>query len=162
MTALEYSRSRGWVARLAKGWAILTPLNVWRKKHHRLLTVFVIFVSHQAGSLTSVRALLETRTSQGIIPWIVSLNTFPYLAVPAYWFFGRSKFEGYVSAPTRLWIASPYFVTDEQFISALQLAAQRGGMSASSAPPTLTTVPSASISRSRWECWTVISWYRWR
>jgi len=29
-------------------------------------------------------------------------------------------------AKTRLWIASPYFVPDEQFISALQLAALRG------------------------------------
>jgi cardiolipin synthase len=28
----------------------------------------------------------------------VTLNTFPYLAVPAYWVFGRSKFEGYVVA----------------------------------------------------------------
>ena len=26
------------------------------------------------------------------------LNTFPYLAVPAYWVFGRSQFEGYVTA----------------------------------------------------------------
>lgn len=98
MTALENSRSRSWVARLAKGWAILTPFNAWRKKHHRKLTAFVIFVSHLAGALTSVRALLETRTSQGTIAWVVSLNTFPYLAVPAYWVFGRSKFVGYVSA----------------------------------------------------------------
>jgi cardiolipin synthase len=30
------------------------------------------------------------------------------------------------SAEKRLWIASPYFVPDEQFISALQLAALRG------------------------------------
>lgn len=40
---------------------------------------------------------METRTSQGAIAWAVSLNTFPYLAVPAYWVFGRTKFEGYVS-----------------------------------------------------------------
>lgn len=98
MTASQNSRTRGWMARLAKGLAILTPLQHWRKKHHRMLTALVIFVSHLAGALTSIRALLETRTSQGTIAWVVSLNTFPYLAVPAYWVFGRSKFEGYVSA----------------------------------------------------------------
>ena len=41
---------------------------------------------------------MSTRTSQGAIAWAVSLNTFPYLAVPAYWVFGRSKFQGYVVA----------------------------------------------------------------
>jgi len=63
MTASQNSRTRGWMARLAKGWAILTPLQHWRKKHHRMLTALVIFVSHLAGALTSIRALLETRTS---------------------------------------------------------------------------------------------------
>jgi len=29
------------------------------------------------------------------VAWAVSLNAFPYLAVPAYWILGRSKFEGY-------------------------------------------------------------------
>jgi len=41
---------------------------------------------------------MSTRTSQGAIAWVVSLNTFPYLAVPAYWVFGRSTFRGYVTA----------------------------------------------------------------
>jgi cardiolipin synthase len=39
---------------------------------------------------------LQTRTPQGAIAWVVSLNTLPILAVPAYWVFGRSKFNGYV------------------------------------------------------------------
>ena len=41
---------------------------------------------------------MESRTSQGAIAWVISLNTFPYVSVPAYWVFGRSKFAGYVSA----------------------------------------------------------------
>jgi cardiolipin synthase len=41
---------------------------------------------------------MSTRTSQGAIAWVVSLNTFPYVAVPAYWIFGRSTFQGYVTA----------------------------------------------------------------
>ncbi|MCC6233403.1 MAG: cardiolipin synthase [Verrucomicrobiales bacterium] len=52
-------------------------------------------VAHLAGALTSVRAVMEVRTAQGAIAWAISLNTFPYLAVPAYWVFGRSRFEGY-------------------------------------------------------------------
>jgi cardiolipin synthase len=57
-----------------------------------------VVAAHIAGALTSLRALMETRTSQGAIAWVVSLNTFPYIAVPAYWVFGRSEFQGYVVA----------------------------------------------------------------
>ena len=53
---------------------------------------------HLLGLVSSLHALMATRTSQGAIAWVVSLNTFPYLAVPAYWVLGRSKFKGYVSA----------------------------------------------------------------
>jgi cardiolipin synthase len=38
---------------------------------------------------------MATRTSQGAIAWVISLNTFPYVAVPAYWVLGQSKFDGY-------------------------------------------------------------------
>ena len=38
---------------------------------------------------------MATRTSQGAIAWAISLNTFPYVAVPAYWVFGQTKFDGY-------------------------------------------------------------------
>lgn len=50
---------------------------------------------HVLGVLTSVQAVMATRTSQGAVAWAVSLNTFPYVAVPAYWIFGQSKFDGY-------------------------------------------------------------------
>lgn len=50
------------------------------------------------GIVSAVMALMSSRTSQGAIAWIISLLTFPYLAVPAYWFFGRPRFYGYVSA----------------------------------------------------------------
>jgi cardiolipin synthase len=39
---------------------------------------------------------MTVRTAQGTIAWVVSLNAVPVVAVPAYWVFGRSKFEGYV------------------------------------------------------------------
>ncbi|MGS2743680.1 cardiolipin synthase [Halomonas sp. LS-001] len=50
------------------------------------------------GIVSAIMALMSSRTSQGAIAWIISLLTFPYVAVPAYWFFGRPRFYGYVSA----------------------------------------------------------------
>ncbi|MDP6633761.1 MAG: cardiolipin synthase [Phycisphaerae bacterium] len=62
------------------------------------ILVLVIATAHVLGVLSSISALMSTRTPQGTIAWLVSLNTVPYLAVPAYWIFGRSKFQGYVFA----------------------------------------------------------------
>ena len=64
-------------------------------KRRRLLLLFMAFC-HVLGALSSLDALMSSRTSQGSIAWIVSLNTFPYGAVPAYWIFGSSRFQGYV------------------------------------------------------------------
>ena len=63
----------------------------------KLLTaIFIIF--HTLGLISSVHAILRTRTPQGAIAWVVSLNAMPVLAVPSYWVLGRSKFHGYVNA----------------------------------------------------------------
>ncbi len=48
------------------------------------------------GLISSVHAILQTRTPQGAIAWAVSLNALPIVAVPAYWVLGRSKFNGYI------------------------------------------------------------------
>ncbi len=61
-----------------------------------LLSGFVI-VCEVAGWLTAVKAIMDTRTAQGAIAWAVSLIALPYVAVPAYWVFGRAKFAGYVT-----------------------------------------------------------------
>ena len=55
-------------------------------------------VFHLLGAISSIHAIMDTRTSQGAIAWAVSLNTFPYVAVPAYWVLGRSRFQGYTTA----------------------------------------------------------------
>lgn len=74
---------------------LTAPLR-WMRRHRKLTwTLFIVFW-HVLGALTSIRAILDVRTAQGAIAWAVSLNTFPYVAVPAYWVFGRSDFEGYV------------------------------------------------------------------
>ncbi|NOZ93914.1 MAG: cardiolipin synthase [Acidobacteria bacterium] len=63
------------------------------------MTVTIVMVSfHLVGFVSSIHAVMSTRTSQGAIAWAVSLNTFPYIAVPAYWILGRSRFQGYVTA----------------------------------------------------------------
>ena len=62
------------------------------------MLVYVFTVFQILGLISSVHAVLNTRTPQGAIAWAVSLNTVAVVAVPAYWVFGRSKFHGYVNA----------------------------------------------------------------
>ncbi len=64
-----------------------------RRRKKRYLALFVV-IAHLAGALTSVQAVMSTRTPQGAIAWAVSLNTFPYLSVPAFWVFGNKRFDG--------------------------------------------------------------------
>ena len=66
----------------------------YRLYRKRLITGFVV-ISHVAGALTSVEAVMETRTPQGATAWAVCLNLFPYGAVPAYWMFGHTEFDSY-------------------------------------------------------------------
>jgi cardiolipin synthase len=60
-----------------------------------LVALFV--VAHLIGFYSSIDAVMNTRTAQGAIAWAMSLNFIPIVAVPAYWIFGRSKFQGYVT-----------------------------------------------------------------
>ena len=53
---------------------------------------------HLLGIFSAFHAVMTTRTSQGAIAWLISLLTFPYIALPLYWLFGRSKFNGYTAA----------------------------------------------------------------
>jgi cardiolipin synthase len=53
-------------------------------------------IMHLLGILSAFKAIMESRTPQGAIAWALGLITFPYVAVPAYWVFGRSKFKGFV------------------------------------------------------------------
>ena len=63
-----------------------------------MFTSIVVAICELAGFLTALKAIMETRTAQGSIAWAVSLIALPYVAVPAYWIFGRTKFAGYVTA----------------------------------------------------------------
>jgi len=60
--------------------------------------LLVVVLAHVLGVVSSIHAIMSTRTPQGAIAWAVSLNAFPYVTVPAYWVLGRNKFQGYVIA----------------------------------------------------------------
>jgi cardiolipin synthase len=64
------------------------------------MTIWLVgsIIAHVLGLVSSIHAVMTARTSQGSIAWAISLNTFPYVAVPAYWFLGRSRFAGYITA----------------------------------------------------------------
>ncbi|MEO3429975.1 cardiolipin synthase [Pelagibius sp. CAU 1746] len=58
------------------------------------LAVFI----HLSGIASALHAAMRTRTAQGAVAWSILLVTFPYVALPLYWVFGRGKFHGYVAA----------------------------------------------------------------
>jgi len=60
--------------------------------------MFLILLLHILGILSAFKAVMETRTSQGAIAWVIFLVTFPYVSLPVYWILGRNKFRGYMRA----------------------------------------------------------------
>jgi cardiolipin synthase len=56
--------------------------------------VWLVTASYVAGAIAAVDAIMTVRTEQGAIAWSVSLLSMPFVALPAYLVFGRSKFEG--------------------------------------------------------------------
>ncbi|MBI1380596.1 MAG: cardiolipin synthase [Planctomycetaceae bacterium] len=56
---------------------------------------WILVATHLVGVVSAVRAVFETRTSQGSIAWALSLVFVPYIALPSYWLLGQSRFDGY-------------------------------------------------------------------
>jgi cardiolipin synthase len=50
------------------------------------------------GVLSALDAVMRARTPQGSTAWAVALIAMPIVALPAYWIFGRARFEDYVEA----------------------------------------------------------------
>lgn len=63
-----------------------------------MLLVILLGFCHAVGIASALRALFTARSPQGAIAWVMAMITFPYVAVPLYWIFGRSRFEGYVAS----------------------------------------------------------------
>ncbi len=57
---------------------------------------WVVVLIQLLGIASAIRAVMQARTPQGAVAWAVALISFPYVALPLFWIFGRSKFEGYV------------------------------------------------------------------
>ncbi len=69
-----------------------------KKPRKTMLISTIVAFFYIMGGLSAVNAVMTARTAQGAIAWSVALVSFPFAAVPAYWVFGRSKFEGFVDA----------------------------------------------------------------
>lgn len=63
--------------------------------HYWIIYSFLLVIIHALGILNAAHAVMNGRTSQGSIAWVISLVTFPWIAVPLYWIIGRHKFHGY-------------------------------------------------------------------
>lgn len=75
-----------------------SPRSASPRRRRRRLVVLVVLTAHAIGFVSSIQALLSARTAPGAVAWIISLNTLPYVAVPAYWVLGNSRFNGYALA----------------------------------------------------------------
>ena len=67
-----------------------------RKKKRMFAAIVTVF--YVLGIVSAVEAIMSARTPQGAVAWSVALVSFPFVAVPAYAVFGRSKFEGALEA----------------------------------------------------------------
>ena len=67
------------------------PLLVW-------LLGSALLIVQVMGLATAVHAVMSVRTAQGAIAWSIALVSFPLVALPLYWVFGRNRFLGYVQA----------------------------------------------------------------
>ncbi len=54
------------------------------------------------GFLCAAFAILRARTPQGASAWVIGLITLPFITVPLFLFFGRSKFYGYTNRRKQL------------------------------------------------------------
>src|SRR3546814_15686888 len=70
----------------------------WFSDHLWLGLALLAGFIHLSGLVSALHAAVRTRTAQGAVAWSISLLTFPYVALPLSWVFGRGKFHGYVPA----------------------------------------------------------------
>lgn len=69
-----------------------------RLKRKTMIVTVIVTLFYLGGIAAATHAVMTVRTAQGAVAWSVSLVTFPFVALPAYLVFGRSKFEGMMSA----------------------------------------------------------------
>ena len=62
---------------------------------HLLIFALLFFILETVAVVAAVHAIMNAKSSQGAIAWGISLVTFPFVVLPLYAIFGRSKFKGY-------------------------------------------------------------------
>lgn len=63
-----------------------------------MLALYVMPLLQIVGILSAVHAVMYVRSPRGVVAWVISLVTVPWIAIPLYWIFGRYRFQGYVKA----------------------------------------------------------------
>lgn len=81
---------------VVKVWERVKRFLDFRRRHRWKIKGVFLFIMHALGVLSSFDAVMNTRTSQGTIAWVVSLNTLPVVSVPLYWVFGANDFNDYI------------------------------------------------------------------
>ena len=66
------------------------------------IIALVIAITYLLAVFNVVLAIQSSRTPQGATAWSIALISVPFVALPLYWVFGRSKFHGYVEAHRRV------------------------------------------------------------
>ena len=62
------------------------------------IVAWVFLVVEIAGILAAIHALMSVRSERGTIAWCLCLVLFPFISLPFYFVFGRTKFSGYREA----------------------------------------------------------------
>ncbi len=65
------------------------------------MTAWIVTIFYVLGFAAAIEAIMTARTATGATAWSISLVLFPFVALPAYLVFGRSKFEGTIDAIDR-------------------------------------------------------------
>lgn len=61
----------------------------------------ISLVVHVLGIANAGHAVINVRSSRGAIAWGISSIAFPWLAIPLYWIFSKTRFRGYREAISR-------------------------------------------------------------
>ena len=66
------------------------------------LGLVMLIVFYGVGILHVLHALMNVRTSQGTVAWVISLLTVPIVASPLYWMLGRTRFSREISGRRKM------------------------------------------------------------
>ncbi len=95
--------------------------------HHIILLIsFVALIIHISGVVAAAHAVMNSRTSQGTIAWVVSLLILPYVSLWFYLVLGRNKFNGYAEAHRQAYlefkdsINQIYYELDQYSVEAIK------------------------------------------